>query len=99
MLVTELKQARSPRAPYYNTLPTPTEVFSYYEMPVEYAPIIQHAATVSDLERKVGGWVGADCLLRLQGTNSQVCELAAMAGDTALVDTAHMSDGSATLPT
>jgi hypothetical protein len=37
----------SPRAPFYTTLPAPEEVFSFYELPIEYAPVVQHQPTVS----------------------------------------------------
>jgi len=46
LLFSEITNPLGPRAPYFSTLPAHTEVFSFYEMPVEYAPVIQHAATV-----------------------------------------------------
>jgi hypothetical protein len=51
IIFSELSQPLSPLAPYYATLPPPSEVFSYFEMPLEYGPIIQHAATVRDSVR------------------------------------------------
>lgn len=46
MVHSEITAQLSPRAPHYATLPAPSEVFSFYNLPLQYAPVLQHPHTV-----------------------------------------------------
>jgi hypothetical protein len=43
----DMSHPASPRRPYWDILPSNGSVFSYYNMPLQYLALVQHAATVS----------------------------------------------------
>jgi hypothetical protein len=43
----DMSHPASPRRPYWDILPANGSVLSYYNMPLQYLPLVQHAATVS----------------------------------------------------
>lgn len=42
----DMSHPASPRRPYWDILPANGTVFSYYNLPLEYLPLLQHNASV-----------------------------------------------------